>query len=99
MIPQTTFIIILAAWICIVSIILFAMMGIDKSRAKRHARRIRERTLFLTALFGGGPGGVIGMAAFRHKTKHTSFVMGMPLLLLFNLLFAAFLIWLNLQIA
>ena len=34
------------------------------------------------ALLGGGPGGWLGMYAFRHKTKHWYFVVGMPLILL-----------------
>ena len=44
---------------------------------------------FLTAalpyLAGGALGGMLGMLAFRHKTKHKSFVIGMPLLLLLNI--------------
>ncbi len=34
---------------------------------------------------GGALGGMLGMLAFRHKTKHKSFVIGMPLLLLLNI--------------
>ena len=57
-------------------------MWTDKRRAKRKgARRIRERTLFLSALLGGSPGALLGMWTFRHKTKHWYFVWGMPLIL------------------
>ena len=34
----------------------------------------------VTGLFGG-LGGVLGMQLLRHKTKHTKFVIGFPLLL------------------
>ena len=37
------------------------------------------------AAMGGALGGMLGMLAFRHKTKHKSFVIGMPLLLLLNI--------------
>jgi uncharacterized membrane protein YsdA (DUF1294 family) len=59
----------------------FALMGIDKSRAKRRAWRIPEHTLFLASLLGGSVGTWAGMYAFRHKTKHWYFVVGMPLIL------------------
>ena len=67
------------------SFVLFAMMGIDKALAKRGAWRVPERTLFALALFGGALGGIIGMYLFRHKTRHTSFKAGLPILLGINI--------------
>ena len=65
----------------VMNLIAFALMGIDKRKAKKGARRIPEKTLFLfTALFGG-LGGTLGMYRFRHKTKHWYFKLGFPLLL------------------
>ncbi|MBQ8279024.1 MAG: DUF1294 domain-containing protein [Roseburia sp.] len=66
--------------ICI-NIIGFAMMGIDKNRAKRQAWRIPEKTLFVCALAGGCLGTTAGMYFFRHKTKHWYFKYGMPAIL------------------
>ena len=60
----------------------FALMGIDKSKAKRHLWRIPEKTLFLSALLGGGAGAIIGMYFFHHKTRHWYFVIGMPMILI-----------------
>lgn len=51
----------------------------DKRRAINGKRRISENSLFAIALLGGGIGSLIGMYAFRHKTKHAKFVVGMPL--------------------
>ena len=48
----------------------FALMGRDKSLARRRRRRIPEKTLFLPVLLGGGPGGWLGMYVFHHKTSH-----------------------------
>lgn len=70
----------------------FALMGFDKRRAKQKgARRIRERTLFLAALLGGGLGAFLGMWTFRHKTKHWYFVIGIPLILLAEAVLAVWL--------
>lgn len=83
--PEKQLFIILAACIGLMSLILFVVMGIDKSAAKGKRRRVPEKTLFLLAALGGGLGGVLGMSVFRHKTKHISFRLGMPALLLLNL--------------
>ena len=74
----------LFGYLLLMSLILFAFMGADKRRAKRRAWRVPERTLFWLAALGGGLGGVLGMLAFRHKTKHASFCIGMPFLMLLN---------------
>ena len=63
----------------------FALMARDKGLAKRRKRRIPEKTFFLIAFFGGSLGIWLGMKTFRHKTKHLSFKIGIPLLFLFNI--------------
>lgn len=68
------------------------LMGLDKSKAKRHAWRIPERTLFLASLLGGSIGTWAGMYLFRHKTKHWYFVVGMPAILVVQII-AAILTW------
>lgn len=57
------------------------LMLIDKVKAKKNRWRIPEATLFLVAAIGGSIGSLIGMYLFRHKTKHFSFILGMPLIL------------------
>ena len=69
---------ILFCYILIMNLAGLAMMGTDKSRAKRHAWRIPETSLFLVSLLGGSIGTWAGMYLFRHKTKHWYFVIGMP---------------------
>ncbi|HLO10936.1 MAG TPA: DUF1294 domain-containing protein [Pseudoneobacillus sp.] len=58
----------------------FFLMGFDKSKAKKGQFRISERALWITAICGGAVGTTMGMNIFRHKTKHTSFRIGFPLL-------------------
>ena len=65
-----------------VNLIGFAFMGIDKYKAKKRSFRIPEATLFIVAIIGGSIGSIIGMYAFRHKTRHRSFTYGMPFILL-----------------
>ncbi len=63
----------------------FALMGIDKAKAKRGAWRIPEKTLFLVTALFGGLGGTLGMLFFRHKTKHWYFKFGFPVLLVLQM--------------
>ena len=66
------------------NIITFSLMFIDKRRAQQQNWRIRERALFFCALFWGAAGMLIGMYTFRHKTRHWSFILGIPFLFLMN---------------
>ena len=68
-------------YLLLINLIAFALMGVDKSRARRHKWRIPEKTLFLSVLLGGSVGAIAGMQFFRHKTKHWYFVIGMPAIL------------------
>ena len=60
----------------------FLLMLVDKLKAKKNRWRIPERTLFGSALLGGSIGALLGMYTFRHKTKHLSFTLGMPAILI-----------------
>jgi len=73
---------IIAAYLIIVNLVGFLMMGIDKRKAIKGAFRIPEATLFIVALIGGSIGSIAGMYTFRHKTRHFSFVYGMPAILI-----------------
>lgn len=66
----------------------FLSMGIDKSKARRGKWRIPEKTLFIFAFMGGSIGSITGMQVFRHKTKHTYFVIGMPAILIIQIIIA-----------
>ena len=79
-------------FIYLITINLFAysQFWLDKGLAKKGVSysgkaRIREKTLFLTAIFGGALGALIGMCRYRHKTKHWQFVVFIPLILLMQI--------------
>ena len=65
-----------ALYVLAVSGLLFVAMGADKRFARHEMRRVPEKKLLLFALLGGAPGGLLGMYAFRHKTRHWYFVLG-----------------------
>ncbi|MCQ2539507.1 MAG: DUF1294 domain-containing protein [Acetatifactor sp.] len=83
-------IICVVAYLLIINIIAFAMMGIDKAKARRKEWRIPEANLFLSAILGGSIGAIAGMQHFRHKTKHWYFVVGMPAILILQIVAAGF---------
>ena len=80
--------VILAAlvYLALVNLIAFAVYGADKRRAKKDKRRVPEKTLFLLAFIGGSVGALAGMYTFRHKTKHLKFTLGVPAILVGQIL-------------
>ncbi|WP_082087814.1 DUF1294 domain-containing protein [Domibacillus indicus] len=67
----------------------YVVMGNDKKKARENRYRTSERTLWLLALAGGAPGGYTAMQAYRHKTRHSSFKYGMPVLAVIDLVVLA----------
>ncbi len=76
-------------YVVLVNIIGFAIMGIDKRKARRNAFRIPEATLFSVAIIGGSLGSTLGMFIFKHKTRHWYFKFGLPVILLLQVAFVA----------
>lgn len=79
-------ILLLVGYVIIMNLIGFLLMGIDKKKAVKRAFRIPESTLFIVALIGGSLGSLLGMYAFRHKTRHWYFVYGMPAILILHII-------------
>lgn len=76
----------LSGYYILINLIGFFTMGIDKRKAIKRAFRIPESTLFIIAIIGGSLGTLLGMYAFRHKTRHWYFVYGMPAILLLQII-------------
>lgn len=80
-----TLTVILWSLFAVVNITAYALMGVDKQRARLHRRRIPEKVLFAFAICFGGIGGAMGMYVFHHKTKHWYFAVFFPLLAILQL--------------
>lgn len=73
-------------YLLIINIVAFLAMWIDKRKAEKGKWRISETTLLLLGVLGGSIGGIIGMYTFRHKTKKKRFTIGMPAILVVEIL-------------
>jgi uncharacterized membrane protein YsdA (DUF1294 family) len=71
-------------WFLFINMVGYLVMSEDKKRAQKRRDRVPERTLFLLAAIGGSLGVIIAMYRKRHKTRHTSFRIGIPILLFIN---------------
>jgi uncharacterized membrane protein YsdA (DUF1294 family)/cold shock CspA family protein len=63
----------LIAAYALLSVITFAMYGIDKAAAGKGRRRTPEATLLFAGLIGGWPGALVAQRLFRHKTRKQPF--------------------------
>ena len=78
-------ILLIVIYIFAVNVLGFALMGIDKYKAKKRGFRIPEATLFVVAIIGGAIGSIVGMFMFNHKTRKRYFVFGMPAILILHI--------------
>ncbi|MBP3701039.1 MAG: DUF1294 domain-containing protein [Lachnospiraceae bacterium] len=84
---------ILLTYLLIANLISLILYGIDKRKAIRDKWRIPEKTLLLSALFGGAPGALWGMILFHHKTKKAKFFITIPVLFVLQVVLFAWLFW------
>ena len=73
---------ILLFYLAVVNILTIIVFGVDKMNAKSNRQRVRIVTLLGLAFIGGSVGALIGMYGFHHKTKKAYFTVGVPLILL-----------------
>ena len=69
-----------------VNIFSFLVMYIDKIKAKKGFVRIPEKHILLIAFLGGSIGTILGMYVFRHKTKKMKFKIGVPLIIVLQVI-------------
>ena len=69
----------------VISLISVIVCVTDKLRAKKGKWRVKESTLFLLCALGGSAAMYITMHIIRHKTRHKRFMIGIPLIIIFQL--------------
>ena len=68
-----------------INLIAILLMKKDKEYAKSGAKRVRESTLLIVALVGGGFGEYYAMYKYKHKTLHNKFLFGVPIAIMINI--------------
>ena len=74
-------------YLTIVNIIAFIVYGVDKWKARKNQWRISEKKLLFLAIIGGSVGALAGMYIFHHKTLHKKFTVGVPVILILQIIF------------
>ncbi|MGN0513683.1 MAG: DUF1294 domain-containing protein [Lachnospiraceae bacterium] len=69
-----------------INLISLAAYGIDKRKAIKGRWRVPESTLITLAVIGGSVGALAGMKLFHHKTKKKKFSIGVPAILVIQIL-------------
>ena len=72
-------------YFAVLSLVTAIVTAIDKHKAKKGAFRISEATLFVLAILGGSLSEYLTMKAIRHKTLHKRFMIGLPLIMILQL--------------
>ncbi len=68
-----------------ISLVTAIVTAIDKYKAKKGAFRISEATLFILAVLGGALSEYATMRLIRHKTLHKKFMIGLPLIIILQI--------------
>lgn len=76
----------LIIYIIVINLVAFLAMFIDKKKAEKDRWRIKESTLLTLALIGGSIGAITGMYVFHHKTKKPRFYIGIPIMIVVQIL-------------
>ena len=69
----------------IINIVSFIVYGIDKLLAIEHKTRIRIVTLLALTFLGGSLGAILAMYTFRHKIRVDYFTVGVPLIMIMQI--------------
>lgn len=80
------------AYLIAINLITFIVCTLDKFFAIKQKRRISEKALFFLSALGGSIGMYLGMYLVRHKTKHLRFTVGIPLIILLQIVITFLLI-------
>ena len=78
------------SYLAIISLLAIYLTIRDKKAAKKGTWRVKERTLLVVSALGGSAVMLLTMLAIRHKTRHIKFMVGIPLILLAQVLFLWF---------
>lgn len=84
------FIKIILVWFAVISIVAVIITVADKIKARRGAYRVSEAALMVVAALGGSVAMLVTMQIIRHKTRHIKFMLGIPIIILFQTIVAVY---------
>ena len=76
----------LLVYLVIINLITFLAFAYDKYRAKNDGWRVKNFFLLGLSFLGGSLGGLLGMKFLRHKSKKSYYRLGLPLMVLLQVL-------------
>ena len=79
-------------YLVLINLIGLLAMYIDKKKAKKSSYRIKEKKLFYIKILRGGIGSIAGMYLFRHKTKKLRFTIGIPVILILEIILITYIL-------
>lgn len=74
------------SYITVLSIVSVIVTAHDKLSAERGGRRVPEKTLLVLSALGGSAVMLLMMCLIRHKTRHKKFMIGIPLIIILQVL-------------
>ena len=83
---------ILLIYLIIINLITFITFALDKYKSIKKKWRIKISTLINLCFIGGSIGGILAMYLFHHKTKQICFTLGIPLIILTQLIILIYII-------
>ena len=76
-------------YLIFISVLAFVFTVYDKIAAKKlPSHRIPEKTLLIISAFGGSAVMLLTMLLIRHKTLHAKFMVGIPIIIVLQLVIA-----------
>lgn len=74
-------------YLLFINIISVVLTVKDKRNAIKKKKRVKENTLMLLSLMGGGIVMYLTMVSIHHKTKHRKFMIGIPFIVILEVVF------------
>jgi len=78
-------------YLIVINVITLVFFAVDKIHAIENKSRIRIITLLGLAFIGGSLGAIIAMYVFRHKIRKDYFTVGVPLIIVMQIVVVFFL--------
>ena len=78
-------------YLVLINLVSFLAFLIDKNKARKKEWRIPEKSLMTLAIIGGSIGSLVGMHVIRHKAQKILFRVGVPIILILQIILFCYL--------